>query len=68
MMRVNELYVDVKNPRRVEAVVVYRSWDEASDSYGDLYKSHISPFGPINKANIEAARSYIRSFQIGEPE
>jgi hypothetical protein len=62
MMRVFDTHVDVKNPARVEAIIVYRSEDDS------LSKLHISHFGPINHANIEAARSYVRTFRIGDPE
>ena len=68
MMRVVGTYVNVANPHYVEAIVRYRSWDEASADWGNLWKEHISHFGPINEGNLNAARSYVRSFQIGDVE
>jgi hypothetical protein len=65
MMRISDVHVDVKGPR-VQAVIVYRSWDD--DGWGSLTKSFLSDFGPVDMGNIEAARSYVRMFNIGEEE
>lgn len=67
-MRVSDRYVDVLNPHKVEAVIVYRDYDEAADGWGSLYKSHVSYFGPINEGNLNAARSFALSFELREEE
>ncbi len=67
MLVVNK-YVNVLNPARVEAVILFRSYDEAEESWGSLSKTHITPFGPVNEGNLIAARSYVSLFQIGEKE
>jgi hypothetical protein len=62
-MKLVEKYVNVLNPARIEVVLVYRSFDEADDSWGTLWKSHISQHD-----TVEEARNYADFFSIGEEE
>lgn len=71
-MKVWDKHVDVKTGE-VRAIIHYRSWDadagyKGAGEWGNLHTSIETPFGKVNAKNIEAARTYVRCFQIGEDE
>lgn len=61
MMIVYLRYVNVLNPRQVEAIIFYRG-------FGEHWKIHSKPFGTATADNIQAARDYANLFHIGDSE
>jgi hypothetical protein len=61
MMLLIERYVDVLVPGNPRAVLVYRAYDEADGSWGNLWKSFSRSCD-----SVEEAREWVNLFMVDE--